>query len=287
MRNLRNHFEQFCYRNRHKGIQNLMLYVMIANAIVYVMSMFDNSYTLYLALCFNRDLILQGQVWRLITFIFTGAFSYGSILLVLISSLCYYALGRAIENAWGTFRFNLFYLTGIVLMDIYAMFFNCVADPYYLNLSLLLSYSTLYPDARFLLFFFIPVKAWILALFDLALILLGLFSGTFPGNLFPLVCLLNYFFFFGKGVLNIIPISWQRKFQRPFEKKSTQQSVHFYSTGTNKASAAAPKQPYTHRCTICGRTDISDPELEFRYCSRCNGYFCYCEEHINCHTHVQ
>ncbi len=290
MKNLRNRFERFCYTNRTKGIPNLMLFVMVANAIVYIMSMFDKSYTLYLALCFNRDLILQGQVWRLVTFVFTGAFSYGSILMVLISSLCYFSLGRAIENAWGTFRFNLFYLMGVVMMDIFSMIFGTVADPYYLNLSLLLSYSTLYPNAHFLLFFFIPVKAWILAMLDLVLILLGVLSGSFPANLFPLVSLTNYFLFFGKDVFNIIPLSWQTNFRRLFRKsprQSKQGPIPFQTAGSYQAAKSQPKAPYTHRCTVCGRTDHSHPDLEFRYCSRCKGYFCYCEDHISNHNHVQ
>ncbi len=284
MKKLRQKFERFCYRNRYKGIPNLMLFVMLANAIVYLMSMFDSSYTLYYALCFNRELILQGQVWRLLTFVFTGAFQYGSILMVLISSLCYFSLGRAIEQTWGTFRFNLFYLTGIVLMDLFCMIFGGAADPYYLNLSLLLSFSTLYPNAHFLLFFIIPVKAWILALLDLALIFMGVIGGTLPGCLFPLVSLANYFLFFGADVKNIIPATWRAKFSKPLrktEKTSQAQPIYFHT-------APAKERPaYTHRCTVCGRTDVSNPELEFRYCSRCNGYFCYCEDHINNHEHVQ
>lgn len=291
MKNLRSRFERFCFQNRSKGIPNLMLYVVIANALVYVMSMFDNSDTLHQALCFDYSLILQGQVWRLITFVFTGAFSYGSILMVLISSLCYFALGRAIESIWGTFRFNLFYLTGILLMDIYAMIFGCQADPYYLNLSLLLSYSTLYPNAHFLLFFFIPIKAWILALFDLVLILIGLFTGSFPDNLFPLVALANYFLFFGKDVLNVIPVSWQANFTRLFKRKSAgkggRNPIPFHTAGVYQTPASSVKAPYSHRCTVCGRTDVSDPDLEFRYCSRCNGFYCYCEDHISNHTHIQ
>lgn len=267
-----------------------MLYIVIANAIVYLLSMFDNSFTLYYALCFNRDLILQGQVWRLVTFVFTGAFSYGGILMVLIVSLCYYSLGKAIENIWGTFRFNLFYLAGVVLMDIYAMVFNCQADPYYLNLSLLLSYSTLYPNAHFLLFFIIPVKAWLLALVDLIMLLFGLFTDPFPYNLFPLVALANYFLFFGRDVLNVIPDSWKinagRLFKRKPAQKAGQKPIPFQTAGSYQAATATVKPPYTHRCTVCGRTDISDPDLEFRYCSRCNGYYCYCQEHINNHTHI-
>ena len=297
MKGLRNRFERFCYRNREKGITNLMLYISVATAIVYLMSMFDGSNTLYYALCFDRDAILRGQVWRLFTYVFTYGIGSYQLLLVAVSLFCYYSLGRAMENAWGTLRFNLFYFTGILLMDIYAMFFNTPATVTYLNLSLFLGYATMYPDAQFLLLFIIPVKAWIFALFDLALTVLEVVQLTFPVNyfpynLFPLVAIANYFLFFGKDVLNVIPGPWRVNTRRLFRKKPAGQTgsrpnVRYYNAGSYEASTATVKAPYTHRCTVCGRTDISNPELEFRYCSRCSGYHCYCQDHISDHTHVQ
>ena len=118
MKNLRKNFEKFCYVNRNKGIPNLMLYLCIGTAIVYIMSMVDRSSTLYYALYFNRDLILQGQVWRLFTYVLT--YDTGNILTMLISLICYYSIGRGLENSWGRFRFNLYYLTGVLMMDIFS-----------------------------------------------------------------------------------------------------------------------------------------------------------------------
>ena len=291
MKGLRNRFERFCFQHRHMGIPNLMLYITIGSAIVYLLSAFDQSYTLYNALYFDRELILQGQVWRLFTYAFT--FSGGNILLTAVGLICYFSLGRAMENAWGTLRFNLFYLTGIVLMDIYAMLLGGWADISYLNMSLFLGYATLYPNAGFLLLFIIPVKAWIFALLDLGLTLYDVIrltaAGMFPYSLFPLVAIGNYFLFFGKDVVNVIPLSWRANFRRLFRKAPKKQTgtIPFPAAGSYQASAATVKAPYTHRCTVCGRTDVSNPELEFRYCSRCNGYFCYCEDHISNHTHVE
>lgn len=290
MKSLRSRFERFCFRNRNKGIPNLMLYISIGAGIVYLMSMLSQSFLLYDILRFDRSLILKGQVWRLISYPLT----YGNInpVFMLITLVCYYSLGRAMENVWGTFKFNLFYLTGILMMDIYSMIFNCQADAYYLNLSLFLSYATMYPNAQFLLLFIIPVKAWIFALIDLLLILYGLIFDPFPYNLFPVIALANYFLFFGKDVVNVIPISWQANFRRLFRKKAKPSQprpkvVPFPSAGSYEASVATPKAPYTHRCTVCGRTDVSDPDLEFRYCSRCKGYHCYCEHHISNHAHIE
>ena len=283
MKNLRRNFERFCLRNRNKGIPNLMLYICIGNAVMYVISMVTRNYTLYNLLSFNRRLILQGQVWRLFTYPLTYLTS--NIMLMAISLLCYYSLGNAMERMWGTLKFNIFYLTGVVLMDIYAMIFNCSANVYYLNMSLFLGYATLFPDASFLLFFIIPVKAWVLALFDLVIILLGVFSPPFTAaNLFPLIALGNYFLFFGKDVLNVIPLSWQSNARKLFHKKPKQPKVIQFHVSQKPQE---PKQNYNHRCTVCGRTDVSNPELEFRYCSKCKGYYCYCQDHINNHVHIQ
>lgn len=288
MKELRRKFELCCYKNRSKGIPNLMLYIVLGSAVVYVMSQMSGNYVLYNLLCFDRTAILHGQIWRLLTYPLT--YSAGNLLLTAISLLCYYSLGRAMENLWGTFKFNLFYLTGVVLMDVYCLIFGGRASVTYLNLSLFLSYATLYPDATFLLFFIIPIRAWIFALFDLALVALDLFTMPFPYNLFSVISLANYFLFFGKDVLNVIPMSWRTNARRVMHRKPKQQKqakvIHF-DAGSYEASHATPQAPYTHRCTVCGRTDVSNPELEFRYCSRCKGYYCYCQDHINNHTHIQ
>ncbi|MGN0998020.1 MAG: rhomboid family intramembrane serine protease [Faecousia sp.] len=291
MKDLRKQFNRFCLRNRDKGIPNLMLYLCIGTAVVYLMSALAGNYVLYNWLCFDRSLILKGQVWRLFTYPIT---TYrDNILLQLLYLVCYYSLGRAMENVWGTLKFNLFYLTGVVMMDIYCMIFGGTADVYYLNMSLFLSYATMFPDSQFLLFFIIPVKAWIFALIDLIIVLLGLISYRFPYNLFSVISLANYFLFFGKDVLNIIPMSWRANARRLFnkvshpKKKQGAKTIPFPNAGSYEASTAKPTENYTHRCTVCGRTDVSNPELEFRYCSRCKGYYCYCSDHINNHAHIE
>ncbi len=314
MKNLRNRFERFCFRNRAKGIPNLMLYISLGTALVYMMSLFvENGAFLYELLCFNRRAILQGQVWRLVTFVFTTFPPSASPLLAIISMVCYYSLGRAAENTWGTLRFNLFYLTGVLLMDAFAMglggipvaiggtLFDVSFAVYAsmgssLNLSLFLAYATMYPSAQFLLLFIIPVRAWVFALFNLVVTAFEIWSlsypiNYFPHSLFPLVAIANYLLFFGKDVLNVIPLSWRLNARRLFKKKpkaaQKPKVVPFPSAGSYEATTAKVKAPYTHRCTVCARTDVDSPELEFRYCSRCKGYHCYCLDHINNHTHIE
>ena len=264
-----------------------MLYISLGSALVYLFTQVDPSNLLYSWLCFDREAILSGQVWRLFTY--PLCYSAGTVFWTALGLICYYSLGQAIENLWGTFRFNLFYLTGVVLMDIFCMIFGGYADSYYLNLSLFLAYATLYPDTQFYILFVVPVKAWILAVIDLALILVGLFD-IFPYNLFPLIALGNYFLFFGKDVVNLFPISWRVNAKRAVKKATHPgkkgKTIPFPTAGSYQATHATVKAPYTHKCTVCGRTDLSNPDLEFRYCSRCKGYHCYCSEHISNHAHI-
>ena len=294
MKGLRRRFDTFCFRHRDKGIPNLMLYITLGSALVYVAGMIDQANILYSWLCFDRGLILQGQVWRLFSYALTYGYGDYRVILVVIGLVCYFSLGRAVENVWGTLRFNLFYLAGILLQDIFCMIFDGRADVTYLNMSLFLAYATLYPDSHFLLFFIIPVKAWIFAVIDLAIMAYDVIQltiyGLFPYSLFPLVALLNYFLFFGKDVANIFPISWRVNARRLFQKKPKEAktgTVPFPTAGSYRATTARPEAPYTHKCTVCGRTDATDPDLEFRYCSRCNGYHCYCSEHISNHIHIE
>lgn len=295
MKKLRGRFNTFCHRNRHKGIPNLMLYVALTSGVIYFITLITQNYAPLYALQFDRELILQGQVWRLFTGIFTEAFSAGGPLMVILSLYITYILGRALEHAWGTLRFNLYYFSGILFMDIFAMLFGgipVITGEYiidmsplyatmanYLHLTLLIAYATAYPDNQFLIFFIFPVKAWILGLVYFGLTLLEVVQLSypilyFPHNLFPLVAFANYFLFVGRDIVNIIPGLRNRR-SRP--------KPIYVKINTEKKAAPA----YTHKCVLCGRTDVSNPELEFRYCSRCNGYFCYCQDHINNHTHVE
>ena len=270
-----------------------MLYLSLGSALVYLMSALARNNFLYDILYFDRELILQGQLWRLISYPLT--YDGGNIFYTFVGLVCYYSLGRAMENIWGTLKFNLFYLSGILMMDIFCLLFGGMADVSFLNLSLFLAYATLYPDAHFLLFFIIPVKAWIFALVDLVLTIYNVAiltaMGMFPYNLFPLVAIANYLLFFGRDVVNVVPVSWRANFRRLFRRKKTaskkEKTIPFPTAGSYQAPVTSVQAPYTHRCAVCGRTDVSHPDLEFRYCSRCNGYHCYCQEHINNHTHVQ
>ncbi len=289
MRNLRIRIQQFLFRNRDKGIPNLMLYIAIGSAVVTILDYVLGNYLLYSYLCFDKSLILQGQVWRLVTYVFTEYSTYGAITSVIFLYF-FYNLGRHVEMRMGTLQFNLFYFSGVLMMDVFAMIF-CPRGvnlyliygnmAWYLHLSILLMFVVTNPNAKFLILFIIPVSAWFMGLVYAGFVAFDIlrFWILFPHNLFPLVGLLNFLLFAGRDVWNLFPFI-RRRPKMPKKKKETG-SIPFRG---QKSSSGA--NGYNHRCTVCGRTDVSDPQLEFRYCSRCNGYFCYCEDHINNHTHV-
>ena len=293
MKDLRRRFERFCLKNRNKGIPNLMLVIAIGNLAVYVLSLIDPSNVVYRYLCFSRSAILQGQVWRLVSYIFTYLLDTRgwSFFLAAVSLFCYYQFGRILESYWGAFRFNLYYLTGVLLTDLAAILLGSGADAGALNLSLFLAVATIAPEAKVLLLFVIPIKmkymAWVYLGFTAVNIFsyLQLYSALTFYWLLPVVPLLNYFLFFGSDVRNILPDALRYR-----------QRKNYRTTGTNARPNAnwakgyqskTGERPYRHKCTVCGRTDTEYPNLEFRYCSKCNGYYCYCMDHINNHTHIQ
>ena len=206
MGNLRRNFERFCYRNRNKGIPNLMLYIVIGSGLVYLLSMINGVSVLYEWLRFDKAAILKGQVWRLFTYVFTYSPGLGAVL-VLVGLYFFYNISRHVEASMGTLKFNIYYFSGMLMMDVFALIF-CPTSPVvigeylydpvaftdfysnmalYLNMSIILMFSALNPDAQFLVFFIIPVKAWFIALLDLVLLIIPVINMTME-NLFPTVC---------------------------------------------------------------------------------------------------
>ncbi len=311
MGNLRRKYHTFINKNRHKGIPNLMLWICISNAIVFVL---DYLFGLPLVdlLIFSSEKIMQGQIWRLFSFIFTFASMSGSLFGAILTILFYNWIGKILEQVMGRLRFTLFYLSGILMMDLYLLLIYWIfgvptsADANYLNLSMFLATATLIPEDKVYIYFIIPVKMKWLAWLDLGICLyqtisffvnysslLSLFPTMFCIGLClyalqPWVSVLNYVLFFGRNVKQLFPHtrSTYRTRKRQYEFKQAQRQEPNPDWAKNYRSASG-KQPYRHKCTVCGRTDTECPGLEFRYCSRCKGYFCYCIDHINNHTHVE
>lgn len=296
MKNLIKKFETFLYRNRDRGIRNLMLYVAIGNVIVYFLTLADPSGLLYSYLCFDRAAILHGQLWRLVTYVFTylNDFSLFSTFFSFLMLFCYYQIGQMLEQQRGTLHFNLYYLFGILFMDIGALLLRENATTYYLNLTLFLAIATILPELIFRFYFIIPIKAKYLAWVYLGITLAGLIRGVITmfrslgagyvrlDWLFPIIALLNYFLFYGSSFRNLLPQSMRFRKVRSRKPAAAPGNPNWAANYRSKSG----EKPYRHKCTVCGRTDTQYPDLEFRYCSRCAGYHCYCIDHINNHVHI-
>ena len=269
----RQKIERFCYRHPNFGIPNLMRYLTIANVVFWVMNMINRPFLSYML--FNPALIQRGQVWRLVSFLFVPP-STG--VLALLVFYFYYWIGTTLEKQWGTGQFTIYFFTGVVLTVLYGFVIYWITgkavtlDSSYLYLSMFFSFAALFPDMQVLFMFFIPVKMKYLAIVDAAFFLYAMVTTPFPENLVPLVAVLNFLIFCGGELRAMLP-------RRP--GKTT---INFKKESARIRREQADKL-YTHKCAVCGRTDTDYPELEFRYCSRCAGYHCFCSDHINNHIH--
>ncbi len=270
--------EMFCYKHPRFGITNLMLYVVIGNVIIWLFSMMDTTNLLVSALQFSPAMILKGQIWRLITFAFIP--TSGGIL-ALIMFYFYYFIGSTLEQYWGKTKFTLFFFSGILFTVIYGfvIYFITGADirvsASYIYLSMFFSFATLFPETQVLLFFIIPMKIKWLAYIDAAFFLYEIIVSPFPYNLLPVVAVLNYLLFCGGWLYQLLGKKTGHNNPKIINYKKAAKQVN-----RNQNNA-----PYSRKCEVCGITDVDDPNMEFRYCSRCIGYHCYCSRHINDHIH--
>ena len=277
--------DRFCYNHPNFGIPNLVKFIVIGNVLVYFLDMFSQGYASY-ALMFYTPWILQGEVWRIVTFIFVPTSGYNpsdmlSVLWFAMSLLFCYYIGNALERQWGTARFTVFYGLGVVL-NIIVGFVMGSTSMYYINMSMFFAFATLYPEMQVLLMGILPLKVKWLAWIEAALfaydVFFSLASRQWVTAVLPLVALLNYFIFFWDDLMGTLRRTGERAVYR-----TRPQTINF-----KKAQKQVREHKgYLHKCAVCGITDADDPNMEFRYCSKCNGYYCYCMKHINNHVHVQ
>lgn len=280
MRKLYDAIDRFCAMHPRLGIPNLMRYIVAANAVIYVLSLFDGSGLLLSVLAMDPWLVLHGQVWRIVTYVLIPT-SDGIWLLV--SLFFYYWLGETLERLWGSTRFTVYYTSGMLLTALAAVlayFIDGISVPLYganyVNTALFMAYALTYPDAGVRLYFVIPVKMKWLAILEAALYVVNIvryaMAGLWGLALLPIVAMLNLFVFFSPDL--------DRKVDT-VKAHNRREAVQF-----RKAVKEQKRQRgYNHRCEVCGRTDTDFPDLQFRYCSKCSGYHCFCEDHIFNHTH--
>ncbi|NLK28837.1 MAG: rhomboid family intramembrane serine protease [Clostridiales bacterium] len=273
------------------AIPNLMKYVVMLYMIGLVVGTIlpPKFYTRFLSL--NFEMIKRGQVWRIITFIIPNI-SINDLLFVILSAYLFYMIGNALERAWGAFRFNLYFFSGIFFNILASFIMYLITGKSlspsldYLYGSMFFAFAALYPDTQFFIYFIIPIKAKYMAWFNGALYIFNIIQNLIVGNFFGvipiIVSMANFliFFFATRNYKRISPREFERRarFRRQMNAgRNTGNTVrsHGHTVITR------------HKCAVCGRTELDDDQLEFRFCSKCDGNYEYCMEHLFTHEHVK
>lgn len=277
--------------NRKYGkyaIHNLMLYIVVLYAAGYFINMANPYFYLnYLSLDFAK--IMRGEVWRLVTFIIQPPTN--NLLFLVFSLYLYHMIGNALESAWGAFRFNLYFLSGIILNILGSLVYylttgrNVDLGIVYINQAMFFAFASLFPNVQFLLFFFLPVKVKYLSylygafvVYDLVTSLIG---GQYGKCIMIILALGNFlvYFFSSRNFRSMSPKEFKR---RNTYKRAVRSSVG----GDNVVEFQGKKRITRHKCAVCGRTELDDENLEFRFCSKCDGNYEYCMDHLFTHEHV-
>ena len=292
--------------NQHNGLRrklekyaipNLTLYLIICYGIGYLMQYLVPAGYQYLML--DPFLVLKGQVWRLVTWILIPPDS-SNIFFVLITLYLYYSLGGLLERIWGTYKYNVYLFSGL-LFTILGAFVLCGysvlmgAQPtmytglyllnngsavyfgqfstYYINMSIFLACAASIPDVQVLLMFLFPIKVKWLGIVYGIILLVNCIQGGIATWIVVIFSLLNFLVFFlrskGKMHLSVGQIKRQQEFHQ-------------------KMRAAGQTKGITrHKCAVCGRTELDGDDLEFRFCSKCDGNYEYCQDHLFTHQHIK
>ncbi|MDD6291274.1 MAG: hypothetical protein PUA77_05750 [Lachnospiraceae bacterium] len=276
------------------AVPNLSRYFIVAIVTGFLLELAFPTLLSYLS--FSVSGILHGQIWRLVTWVFIPATSldiFGILFLV-----CVLSWGSSLESFLGTFRMNVFLIGGIVLSDIAGILVYVISliatgtgmsvslSLYYILISILWALALCMPEGEVRLYFILPIKMKWMLVFELAYLgyqVVRIFAfyistvGAGLGVVYGLVsctdmivAVVNMFLFFWFASIHIS--RKQKKRQKQFRAQFSEPRP---GSGISK-----------HKCAICGRTDLTNPELSFRYCSKCIGNREYCEEHLFTHRHV-
>ena len=267
--------------------------------------------------------ILHGQVWRLVSWLLIPPHSLTNSamdMLTVIMLFVYYQLGSLLERVWGDFLYNVYIFTGLIMTIIGAFLlyfftgqdFGALFSTYYVSLSIFLGFAMTFPEQQMLFMFFIPLKVKYLAIVDVVYLIYSVIQAGRYGLALPVLVMIlcslagTILFFFGtKGFKTIR----QKQRQSTFRKRMQGGYSGAFGTGRTQrpgqgADPAGQARPSgskidrttfaggnpritIHRCAVCGRTEKDDPNLEFRFCSKCHGNYEYCSDHLQNHTHIQ
>lgn len=276
----------------------------IPNLIVWMIGAYTIGFVLYTVspgvlnlLTLSPYHILHGQIWRLFTWVLMPTES--NLIFLLIMALFYYQLGTTLERTWGTFRFNVYIFSGMIFTVIgafvlYAIYYvqnlsAITAMPAlaanlssslgwgysvnYINMSIFLAFAVMYPDMQVMLYFIIPIKMKWMAIVYGVLIMYNFVMSGWAGRISIVMSMLSFIVFF-LSTRNL--------------KRYTPHEVHRRQRFKAQMREPRPGSGITkHKCAVCGRTELDAPELEFRFCSKCEGNYEYCSDHLFTHQHIR
>ena len=248
------------------AISNVALYIVLAQVVVLVAALLNHLDLRYLVLV--PKLVFYGEWWRVFTFLLLppppGLLGY---LFVAFAWYIFYIMSEALEGEWGVFRFNLFLLLGwlITVSSSFLFPLHPVTNGFIAG-SVFLAFAFLNPNFQLMLFFVIPVKIKWLALITWVFYGYSFIIGTAGIRIQILASVGNFLIFFTPSM-----------FRRARQVRRKQKFEQQYQSGAAKAR---------HQCVVCGKTNLTHPMMDFRYCSKCSGDECYCEDHIRNHVHV-
>ncbi len=275
------------------AIRNLPLIMIICYAVGYAMRYINPDFLMYLNL--DPYKVIHGQIWRIVTWLLVPP-NDNNIFWVIIMLFCYYSIGVSLERTWGTYKYNVYIFSGIgltllgafltmgiayiagggLVAAVYSQMVAAVFSTYYINMSILLAFAMTFPDAMFLFMFFIPVKAKWMAILYLVILAIQFVTGGLFVKVALGMALLNFaiFYFRNRRGLGVRPVQMRRR-----------QAVRTPAAGRDLSRSSG--RVTRHKCAICGRTEEDAPDMQFRFCTKCEGNYEYCEEHLYTHTHVR
>ncbi len=272
------------------GIHNLTIYIIICYVTGYVLELLLPDILSYLAL--DPGMIFRGQVWRVLTWILIPPESLDIFTIIML--YFYYSIGSTLERTWGAFRYTLYIFSGViftiigafilyfVIGDAYSLMnLGMAFSTYYISTSILLAFAATYPDMEVLFWFIFPLKIKWMGILYGAMIIYNIITylrhGAWPMVIPVVASLLNFIIFFlsTRNVARYKPIEVKRR--RNFQK----------AVNPGRAPGRGSGTVSKHKCAVCGQTELDNPDLEFRFCSKCNGNYEYCQNHLFSHTHVK
>ena len=273
------------------AVYDLQKYLILAYSVGLVLSMLNVNVDQFFG--FSMDAILHGQIWRLVTWLFCAD---GGSLISLLFLYCAYSMARSFEQMVGTFRMNVFLVGGILLNLLGALFVYGLSllligegisirlTNYDMLFSIFMALALCMPEAQVYLYFLIPVKMkWMLAVY-IGFSVFELYSYFSFGNgdlLLGLLFMLKYGSTILASLMNLFLFFRLSKIRLNRKQKKTQTEFRRQMASVPKSGAGSAR----HKCAICGRTENDDPNLSFRYCSKCTGNKEYCQDHLFTHTH--